>query len=193
MEICGVVSNSGRNFEPLACAFAPHHDGGHSWSTLPTFGKDDAGGQLAAVEELIREHQKKQNYHQGFGTTADRVKSVLCEYEDKTTKAYSDVRQFRDDMLTYFRAFSLILTMTGEAGTHAEKNARLRGAIELLERGIETIRRSNLESLLDIYRWPDVFRSDWPTRRLMERIHDLEQENSELKNANAEPIPEQVL
>lgn len=35
--ICGVISHSGPNGEPLACAYEPGHKGPHSWSTLPTF------------------------------------------------------------------------------------------------------------------------------------------------------------
>lgn len=35
--ICGMVSNSGPNREPLACGYVHDHDGPHSWSTLPTF------------------------------------------------------------------------------------------------------------------------------------------------------------
>lgn len=185
-QICGVISNSGRNYEPLACGFAPGHEEAHSWATLPTFGKNDIAGQLAEVDEMVRQHQTKQNFHQGFGSTAERAKSVLREYEDKATSALSDVKAFRDDMLTYFRALVLILTMTGEAATHAEKAARLRGAIELLESAIEQLRKKDLDLLFSMWRWPDLFRSDWPTRRLMERIHDLERE---LKDAQALTAP----
>lgn len=149
---------------------------------------NDPVAQLGEIEELIREHQEKQRYSQGFGSPAEKVKSILREYEDKTTKAYSDVKHFRDDMLTYFRALSLVLTMTGNAGTHAEKNARLRGAIELLESAIEKLRREHLEDLFSIYRWPDVFRSDWPTRRLMERIHDLEAQLKDKEGANGAAV-----
>lgn len=137
--------------------------------------------QLDEIQKLIREHQEKQNYHQGFGTPAQKIKGILREYEDKTTKAYSDVKHVRDDMLTFFRALALVLNMTGEAATHAEKNARLRGAIELLETAIEKLRHQNLESLFDIYRWPDLFRSEWPTRRLMERIRDLERQVKDMQ------------
>jgi chaperonin cofactor prefoldin len=147
----------------------------------------EALSQLSEIQKLICEHQNKQNYHQGFGTAAQRVKAILREYEDKTTKAYSDVKHVRDDMLTFFRALALVLNMTGEAATHAEKNARLRGAIELLETAIEKLRYQNLESLFDIYRWPDLFRSEWPTRRLMERIHDLERQVKELQPQAQEP------
>lgn len=38
--ICGVISNSGPNGEPLACGYLRPHDGEHSWATLPTFTKD---------------------------------------------------------------------------------------------------------------------------------------------------------
>lgn len=36
-SICGVVCNCGPNGEPLACGFAPHDDGPHSWASLPTW------------------------------------------------------------------------------------------------------------------------------------------------------------
>ena len=147
----------------------------------------EALAQLGEIQKLINEHQNKQNYHQGFGTPAERIKSILREYEDKTVKAYSGVKHFRDDMLTYFRALSLVLTMTGNAGTHAEKNARLRGAIELLESAVEKLRHQHLEDLFSIYHWPDVFRSDYPTRSLMERIHDLERQVKELQPQADEP------
>ena len=141
----------------------------------------EALAQLDAIHKLILEHQSKQNYHQGFGSPAEKVKGILREYEDKTVKAYSGVKHFRDDMLTYFRALSLVLTMAGNASTHAEKNARLRGAIELLESAVEKLRHQHLEDLFSIYHWPDVFRSDYPTRSLMERIHELERQVKDLQ------------
>jgi hypothetical protein len=36
-QICGIISNSGPNGEPLACGFMPDHPGNHSWAALPTF------------------------------------------------------------------------------------------------------------------------------------------------------------
>lgn len=48
--------------------------------------------QLSAIEKLIAEHQNKQNYHQGFGSPAEKIKAILREYEDKTTRAYSGVK-----------------------------------------------------------------------------------------------------
>lgn len=36
-DICGVVSESGPNGEPLACGHKWGHSGPHAWSSLPTF------------------------------------------------------------------------------------------------------------------------------------------------------------
>lgn len=185
--ICGRIATCGPNNEPLACGFLANHEGPHAWATLPTFGKEDAAMQLVQVEALMREHARKQSYSQSYGSVAERAKAVFREYEDKATKALSDVKQFRDDMLTYFRALVLILHMTGEASTHREKAARLRGAIELLEQAIEELRKKDLEMLFSMWRWPDLFRSDWPTRRLMERIHDQERELEELRKRVGPP------
>lgn len=187
-EICGVVSLSGVNRAPLACGFPPHTpESSHSWATLPTFGAQDVGEQLAEVENLIRAHQQKTNYHQGFGTAAERVKTVLRTYEDKAIGALRDTKQFRDDMLTYFRALVIVLEMTGQAATHAEKGARLRGAVELLEQMIERLRRTDFEIVFSHFRWNDAFASDWPTRRLLERVHELERELQEAKGGEAQP------
>jgi len=143
---------------------------------------------LAEIENIIRDHNKKQSFTQGFGTPAERVRAICREYEDKAVRALSDVKQVRDDMLTFFRALALVLNMTGNAGTHAEKAARLRGAIELLESAIEKLRTQNFEDLFSVYRWPDLFRSDWPTRRLMEKIYDLEARNKELEERLKLPL-----
>lgn len=63
--MCGIVSMSGPNREPLACAYPPGHDGDHSWATLPTFvpgnlGHIESAGEIlptmysAEVQELIQ-------------------------------------------------------------------------------------------------------------------------------------------
>jgi hypothetical protein len=35
--ICSVISESGRNGEPLGCGYRIGHTGNHSWASLPTF------------------------------------------------------------------------------------------------------------------------------------------------------------
>jgi hypothetical protein len=48
--ICGCISLSGPNREPLACGYDVNHDGDHSWATLPTFvGGSPSGGKAAIM------------------------------------------------------------------------------------------------------------------------------------------------
>jgi len=42
--ICGIISHSGPQGEPLACAYLPGHEGIHSWGTLPTWTTRSLGG-----------------------------------------------------------------------------------------------------------------------------------------------------
>lgn len=55
--LCGIVSNSGPNGEPLACAWPPHGaERTHSWATLPTYEAERApvAAVLAAADALVR-------------------------------------------------------------------------------------------------------------------------------------------
>lgn len=140
---------------------------------------------ITEIEALIREHADKLRYHQSFGSPADRVKSLLSIYEDKTADAYRHAKQFRDDMLVYFRALIIILDMTGSAHTHAEKNARLRGAVELLERMVEELRRHDYRVMFSHFSWRDSFASDLSTRSMAQRIRELEAENAALRQPSA--------
>jgi|GEM_PF-4849715 len=155
----------------------------------------DCTTQLEEIQELIKSHSDRLRYHQCFGTPAEKVKGLLRLYEDKAISAIDSARRFRDDMHVYFRALIIVLDMTGNAATHAEKNARLRGAVELLERMSEQLRTRDLDIMFSHYRWRDAFASDLPTRSLMDRIHELEAENAALKQPppivelSAEEIP----
>ena len=182
-QICGIVCHCGVKYAPLACGLKAGHEGEHSWANLPTFGEKDPASELAEVWAYVRSHERKQHVGHGGLSAAEDVRAVLREYEDKATRALSDVKRFRDDMVTFFRALALCLEMVGSAQTHGEKNARLRGAIELLESHLESLRRSDIDFLFSHFRWRDVFSADWPTRRLLDRIHELERELGEAKSA----------
>lgn len=48
--ICGVVSNSGPNGEPLACGYRALHQGDHAWATLPSSAAVAAGDETKENE-----------------------------------------------------------------------------------------------------------------------------------------------
>lgn len=143
------------------------------------------------LDEIIKEHSERLRcYH--CGTDVEKIAHIVNDYHDTAVRAMSDVKEFRDDLQVYLRAIALVLDMTANASTHREKNARLRGACELLESAIGKLRESSFEFMLGRHGMSaDIFRSDYPTRHLVERIHTLEDAlKAAAKNGNGEPATE---
>lgn len=135
----------------------------------------------ATIADIIKDHSERLRcYH--CGSDEEKIAHIIRDYHDHATEAIGKVKAFRDDLQTWLRAIALVLEMTGNASTHAEKNARLRGALELLESAIGKLRDHEIEFSMS-YRFNahDVFRSDYPTRHFLERIRELEHELKEAR------------
>jgi hypothetical protein len=82
-RLCGVVSNSGRLGEPLACAWEPDHNGPHSWATLPTFAAEPdatrAGAYALAALDLS---EKETGRVASFGDKAEAVINAATRVRD---------------------------------------------------------------------------------------------------------------
>lgn len=137
--------------------------------------------EVADANKLLREYQNQQGVFHCASALSDKIRSVMGEYERTTVSALQATKEFRDRMLIDLRAMSLVLNMVGNASTHREKDARLRGSIELLESAITRLRHEEFD--IRCGRFPhfdDVFQADYPTRQFVERIHELERQVQEL-------------
>ncbi len=141
--------------------------------------RDAINETVAKLLRLANEHEDKINIHYGVSLD-ERIREIIRHYQNVAVNALSGSKTVRDDMLSYFRAMALICEMTLNAGTHAEKAARLRGMVELLESGIEKLQAQQFDLAFSSWRLPDVFRSDYPVRHYLERIHELEAKVKEL-------------
>jgi hypothetical protein len=135
--------------------------------------------ELRDLDDAIREHEKLLRYYGPSDKLIDRFRQVVQHYQDSSIQTVLVVQQFRDDLLVQLRAFSLVVDMAGNASTHSEKAARLRGLSEMLETSIEKLRRFEMNDT-KLWQFPDVFRSDYPTRAYLQRIHELEERIREL-------------
>ncbi len=142
--------------------------------------KTSCEGLMQMVEGAIERHVDKQHYRYA-GSHADRLRGVLSRYEDIAVKNLSGVKTWRDDMIVWMRAFSMNVDMVGNASTHGEKNARLRGLSELIESALSKLRHEEFDFSRSHWRHEDVFRSDFPTRHYLSRIHELEAEVKRLE------------
>lgn len=148
--------------------------------------------QFTEIGRMVNEFEKTAGDHHYYGGDglAKRLHRLISHYNMTAANALATTKSFRDDMLTWLRAMSLVGEMAGNAGTHAEKNARLRGMVELIESAIQKIQNQRMEFN---YRWwnhEDIFKSDYPVRQFVDRIHELERENESLKqqqNGHSEP------
>lgn len=105
-----------------------------------------------------------------------RIQEVVNHYTRTAAMALSREKAFRDDMLTWLRAMSINVDMVGNAGTHQEKAARLRGLSEVIESVIHKIQNWKVEFGYKWYDRDDIFKSDYPVREFVQRIHELERE-----------------
>lgn len=142
---------------------------------------DDEEAALRRIEALLKKHEDQIKYFYSTGSVVQRIEAVLRHYESQSVRALSTSKRFRDDVLVTFRALALIADMTGNAGTHAEKNARLRGMGELLEAAVKKLGDMAIEFADDYWHYDDIFRSDYPVRHYKERIYELEREVERLR------------
>lgn len=127
----------------------------------------DLINQLSSEQDTIKTHFS--------GSFADKLRYVLDHYRDLATRQLRRTKEFRDDMLTWLRAMAIVVESAGNASTHREKAARIRGAIEIIEGAVSTLRKQEFEIGHGSYfPFDDIFRSDYPTRELLARIQELE-------------------
>ena len=138
------------------------------------------------LKSLIESHEKSIHiYH--AGDDADKVAQIIRHYERCAADAIGARKQMIEDTLVYFRSVVLITESIGLAGTHAEKAARLRGLIELLQSAITKLKQEKEESLLNNWSWYSWDFSTFPYENILRRFDELKRENESLKESLAKP------
>lgn len=142
--------------------------------------------QLEAMVKEFEEVARRNgnNVHYNDPTLYSRVKRVVDYYTELAANTVSNARAFKDDILTWLRAMAINAESVSWAGTHQEKNARLRGLVEVIERACKDVNELRVE---ERRRWNDDLsnwmRSDFPLREFKRRIYELEAEIKQLKAA----------
>lgn len=115
-------------------------------------------------------------------TPIDRALANFLVLRSRYKKQLEEFQSFQSDVICYLRALALTVESTANGGTHAEKDARFRGVIALLETSIDRVRKSHSDFVSSHY-WnqPDLFRSDYPVRPLLDKLRQQEAEIKALK------------
>lgn len=148
-------------------------------------------GWWRSMKAVIEEQENKLHHHYGSFGAADRLRYIFRNLERKAEQSQFAYHHLKEDMLVWARAVGLAANMAANGGTHREINARMRGLIEMIESAVTAIRDAKEDERHGFYgaHVPDVFRSDYPVREHLRRIHELERElERERKLRNGDEI-----
>lgn len=156
---------------------------------------DELEKMPAQFDAFIEQHARKQHWSSG-SNEFERIREIVSHYEEAARNANFGAERFRDQMVLNLRAISMCLEMTGNAGTHSEKNARLRGALEIIERIVSQLQEEKFDFSRTYWRFSvDSYRTDYPVRELLDSVHRLKEElsekNKQLEAFQKSPAPDQ--
>ncbi len=151
----------------------------------------DEVAELFEIVKIVSEEQEKNN-HFYRERLPGVVRQMLAHYRSVATGQLQRTKDFRDQIVLQLQALKIVADGVGAGQTHTEKNARLRLLIEVIGGAITTLMETKFDiNDYDPWRYDNVFRSDYPTRELFRKIHDLQSENAqlhkELKKSKGEP------
>lgn len=147
---------------------------------------EEYGNQKAKelFTETIQKIDKVIRHYEGdagvtcSGEYPSRLRNLFLHYQQKAGNAIAKNKSVVEDCLVYFRSVAMLAESVGMAQTHNEKNARLRGLVELLESAIHKLRTHQEDELMHNWQYFSWHVSDYPYRAV---LRNLQQENRELK------------
>lgn len=127
--------------------------------------------------ETVETYFDKHNvYYHKNDNLSEKVAHFANQVERDAAGQFNSVNSFRDMVIAELTGQRLVVDMVLSAATHREKDARLRGLEEMINRAIGRLQEVHFE-LLRWQRWPQsVFASDSAEARLQRRQWELEDE-----------------
>ncbi len=152
---------------------------------------------IRELEKMCEQFEEASSRSSGFYynrrdyTLPKRVRALVDHYNRTAADAISKTKAIQDEMVTWLQGLRIVAEMVGNGGTHAEKNARLRGLTEVIESALNKMQQKRVQAGYDWYSWDDVFKGDYPVREYIQSIHRLEDEIKQLKkSSNGHQQPE---
>lgn len=148
--------------------------------------------EIRAFEVMVAEFEEASrrngnHYSYSSHTLSQRVQRVVDHYTRMAATSVSNAREFKNDILSWLRAMAINAESVSWAGTHQEKNARLRGLVEVIDQACKRVNELRLEDRTYAYDINDWIKSDFPVREYKRRIYELEAEIASLKKTQAAP------
>lgn len=140
--------------------------------------------EWAALKDQVEVGEGEASTYYPSMSIMKRLLQLLTRRKNNEMTAIAQLKAFREDVMVWMRAVEMSVSAALDGGTHREKDARLRGAVSVIESAVGKIRNAQNKEYSGWWREvPNVFQSDFPTRHLLDRIHELE---GELRSLNPE-------
>jgi hypothetical protein len=152
---------------------------------------------LVEIDRVLAEHEKTLGgwYHHDKSRQT-RLHYMLAHHRDLAEKAVTKGRQLREKVAAEIRAIALVAEAVGDAGTHREKEARARVLTCICNTALDRLDGFDFEERWETSYWPELNRSEYPYRRYLDKIRELESQVEQLKaergqgsSPSADPVP----
>lgn len=140
------------------------------------------------IDKVIKKYEDDIQYSFS-GEYHTKIRNLISHFQQETAKAISTKKALIEDCMVYFRSVVMLVESVGMAETHAEKSARLRGLVQLLESAIVKLRNSQGEELMHNWQYFDFNISDYPYRMV---LRNLQRENQEMKRRLGEDVGKEL-
>lgn len=140
------------------------------------------------VKDIINQVAERCRISWG-GPLPSQLQSAVDHLTEQSARVMAGVADYRDAMVVDLRAMCLVIETALSASTHAEKNARLRGCVEMIGATIDRNKREQFDFQDSFFHLSGGFLRDSVTsqlfrdrRDLARRVEELTREVEELRN-----------
>lgn len=146
---------------------------------------------MTALEKTIKDYEAKMRFSRS-GSIPERVTNALHSAHELSAERLSQTKSFRDDVIVELRAIAITIDSSLKAQTHGEKNARLRGTLEVIEGIVANLRKERFD--FDVHYWDhqNLFRSESVTKYYVDKIRILEHQLAAQNHTEKPPPDEDV-
>jgi len=143
--------------------------------------------KLLDVSNVIQKIASERRWHLGSNYLPDQITALVDHAGREGDSAVREMKSLLDNLISHLRGMEIVVDMVGNASTHSEKNARLRGLAEVIQTAIKRATEFSYDfSWKHWNTYNDLFKSDFPMRDVTRLLHEKEAEIERLKRALGE-------
>lgn len=149
------------------------------------------GQKLQDVSNAIQKVASERRWQLHSNHMPDQITALVDHAEREGNNAVREMKSLLENLISHLRGMEIVVDMVGNASTHTEKNARLRGLGEVIQTAIRRATEFSYDfSWKHWGNYNDLFKSDFPMRDVMRKLNEKDAEIKRLKALAGEAAPE---